>query len=74
LEVEMMKNKVDTVPPVTVFKVPVRMGSRGYGCKIENKHLVIPYNPAVVIHFPELVANLNKFEMNRKDFNALPDY
>ena len=61
-------------PPVEIFCIPEYLGSRGYGAKISNGQILIPYNPAVVLHFPEVIVNLQKFSIDRMIFDSLPDY
>jgi hypothetical protein len=64
------------VPPVTIIRLRKHHGSFGYGAKVDEGHLCIPFNQAIVAHIREHEPNprYTIIQVSREWFNGLEDH
>lgn len=63
-------------PPVTIIRLHKHHGSFSYGAKVDDRHLCIPFNQAIVAHIreQEQAPRFTIVQVSREWFNDLPDY
>ncbi len=66
------QNLSEPIPPVTVLSVPESIGPRGYGGKISEHRILLPYNKTVEKTFAD-IADVRTMVILRDRFFSMQD-
>ena len=66
------QNLSEPIPPVTVLSIPEACGTRGYGGKISEHRILLPYNKAVEQAFAD-IADVRTMVILRERFFSMQD-